>query len=133
MMVATTADREGWWWGCPVNSLTPAPAEPFRVTISVPREAPGHHAFTTADAVAVHLLRVGQEALVEHFSKHPTDFDTVQSSLGFRVECGFAAVPLLAGVVSRVECRPVNVVTAGANVLLLAEVVRDDQYGTLAA
>jgi flavin reductase (DIM6/NTAB) family NADH-FMN oxidoreductase RutF len=133
MMVATTADREGWWWGCPVDALTPLPTEPSRVTISIPRDAEGYRTFTTADAVAVHVLRTGQEALAGHFAKHPTDFDAVQSTHGFRVECGFAGVPLLVGVVSRLECRPVNVVTAGLKVLLLAEVVRDDYYGTLAA
>jgi flavin reductase (DIM6/NTAB) family NADH-FMN oxidoreductase RutF len=40
------------------------------------------------------------------------------------VECGFESVPLLREVATRLECRPVNTVTAGENVLLLAEVVR---------
>ncbi|HYQ69136.1 flavin reductase family protein [Actinophytocola sp.] len=133
MMVATTADRAGWWWGCPVTALTPVPAEPSRVTIGIPRDAEGYRTFTTADAVAVHVLRAGQEALADHLARHPTDFDTVQSTHGFRVDCGFGGVPLLAGVVSRLECRPVNVVTAGGRVLLLAQVVRDDCRGGLAA
>ncbi len=122
--VVTTADGEGWWWGCTVNSVASVSANPPMVAVSIPREAAGRETFTMADAVAIHVLREGQEALAEHFTKAPTDFDTVQTELGMHVECGFESLPLLADVQTRLECRLVYTMQTGGNVLLLADVVR---------
>jgi len=122
--VVTTADREGWWWGCTVSSVAAVSTNPPLVAIGIPREAAGRQTFTTADAVAVHVLRAGQEALAEHFTRHPTDFDTIQSTHGIGVECGFESVPLLSDVATRLECHPVNTLTTGTNILLVAEVLR---------
>lgn len=116
--ILTTADREGWWWGCTVNSVASVSTRPPLVAVSIPRDAEGRQAFAAADAFAVHVLRAGQEPLAEHFASAPTNFD------GIAVECGFESVPLLQDVATRLECRPVNTITAGTNVLLLAEVVR---------
>lgn len=116
--VLTTADREGWWWGCTVSSVASVSTKPPLVAVSIPRDSESRQAFTASDAFAVHVLRTGQEALAEHFTATPTNFDEIA------VECGFESVPLLREVATRLECRPVNTVTAGANILLLAEVVR---------
>lgn len=126
--VVTTADREGWWWACPVHSVTSvsiSAAHPL-VAISIPAEAESRHVLMTADELAVHVLRPGQEALAEHFTLHPTDFDTAQSTHGIRVECGLGAAPLLSDVASRLECRRVNVMTVDTRIVLLAEVVGGD-------
>jgi flavin reductase (DIM6/NTAB) family NADH-FMN oxidoreductase RutF len=125
--VVTTADDEGWWWACPVHSVASvsiSAALPL-VAISIPAEAESRHVFMTANELAVHVLRPGQEALAEHFARHPTDFDTAQSAHGVRVECGFGAAPLLSDVASRLECRRVNVMTVDTKIVLLAEVVRN--------
>jgi flavin reductase ActVB len=122
--IVTAADREGWWWGCAVNSVASVSTAPPIVAVSIPREAAGRQTFTMADAVAIHVLRAGQEALATHFTDAPTDFDTVQTALGINVECGFESVPLLADVATRLECRPVHTMQTGGSVLLLAEVVR---------
>ncbi|TDV52265.1 flavin reductase family protein [Actinophytocola oryzae] len=122
--ILTTADREGWWWGCTVSSVASVSTAPPIVAVSIPRETAGRQTFTSADAVAIHVLREGQQALAEHFATSPTDFDTVQSTHGIPIECGFESVPLLGDVTTRLECRPVNTVAAGTNVLLLAEIVR---------
>jgi flavin reductase ActVB len=116
--VLTTADREGWWWGCTVNSVASVSTKPPLVAVSIPRDSASRQAFTTSDAFAVHVLRTGQEPLAAHFTATPTNFDDID------VECGFESVPLLREVATRLECRPVNAVTAGENILLLAEVVR---------
>jgi flavin reductase (DIM6/NTAB) family NADH-FMN oxidoreductase RutF len=116
--VLTTADREGWWLGCTVSSVASVSTSPPIVAVSIPRDTEGRQTFTTADAFAIHVLRAGQEALAEHFTKSPTNFDDLH------VECGLESVPLLSDVATRLECRPVNTMTAGTNVLLLAEVVR---------
>lgn len=122
--ILTTADREGWWWACVVNSVASVSTRPPLVAISIPRETAGRETFTMADAVAIHVLRDGQEAVAAHFAESPTDFDTVQTKLGVAVECGFESVPLLADVATRLECRPVYTMQTGGSVLLLAEVVR---------
>jgi flavin reductase ActVB len=122
--VLTTADREGWWWGCTVNSVASVSTKPPLVAISIPRDADGRQTFTTADALAIHVLRADQAAVAEHFATNPTDFDAIQTTHNIHVECGFESVPLLSEVATRLECRPVNALPAGANVLLLAEVIR---------
>jgi flavin reductase (DIM6/NTAB) family NADH-FMN oxidoreductase RutF len=121
--VLTTADREGWWWGCPVKSVTSVSTRPPMVAVSIPRNAAGRDTFTAADAFAIHVLRAGQEPLAEHFGSDPTNFDAVQTEHGMEVECGLDAIPLLRDVATRLECRQVNTVKTGTNVLLLAEVI----------
>ncbi|HVQ18201.1 MAG TPA: flavin reductase family protein, partial [Actinomycetes bacterium] len=61
--VLTTADREGWWWGCTVNSVASVSTKPPLVAVSIPRDASGRQTFTTADALAIHVLRSDQAAL----------------------------------------------------------------------
>lgn len=121
--VLTTADREGWWWGCPVTSVTSVSTRPPMVAVSIPHDAAGRDTFTSAEAFAIHVLRAGQEPLADHFAADPTNFDAVQTDHGMEVECGLDAIPLLRDVATRLECRHVNTVHTGTNVLLLAEVV----------
>ncbi|MFL6124111.1 flavin reductase family protein [Actinophytocola sp.] len=124
--VLTTVDREGWWWACPATSVASLSVSAGQrlLAISIAPDAAGRDTFATADALAIHVLGPEQEALADHFARHPTDFDTAQSAHGLRVECGFEAVPLLADVASRLECRRVNVLTVDEKVVLLAKVVR---------
>jgi flavin reductase (DIM6/NTAB) family NADH-FMN oxidoreductase RutF len=116
--VLTTADRDGWWWGCTVSAVASVSARPPMVSVSIPRDTRGRQVFTSADAYAVHVLRAGQESLADQFANDPTNFD------GLEVECGYDAVPLLHDVATRLECHLVNTVAAGANILLLGEVIR---------
>jgi flavin reductase ActVB len=122
--VLTTADREGWWWGCTVSAVAAVSTRPPLVAVSIPHDAECRQTFTSADAIAIHVLRSDQQAVAEHFAESATDFDTVQTQHHIHIECGFESVPLLAEVTTRLECRPVNTMPAGANVLLIAEVVR---------
>ncbi|HWM07352.1 MAG TPA: flavin reductase family protein [Actinophytocola sp.] len=119
MAVVTTADRDGWWWGFTVNSVSQVSDRPPMISVGVDRDAPSRPVLTSADAFAVHVLRSGQEDLAERFADGAADdFD------GLRIECGFEDVPLLTDVAVRLECEPVNAVPAGDHVLLLGEVVR---------
>ena len=119
MAVVTTADRDGWWWGCTANSVASVSTRPPMISVCLDRDARCRPAFAAADAFAVHVLRVGQESLAERFANGTcSDFD------GVPIECGFEDVPLLCDVAVRLECRPVNVLPAGDNVLLIGEVVR---------
>jgi flavin reductase (DIM6/NTAB) family NADH-FMN oxidoreductase RutF len=116
--VITTADRDGWWWGCTATSMASVSDRPPLVSVSLPRDSSCRAVFTAADAFAVHVLKAGQEELADRFAAGATDFADLP------VECGFESVPLLSDVSIRLECRPVNTVEAGDNVLLLGEVVR---------
>ncbi len=123
MAVVTTADREGWWWGAMANSVASVSTRPPLISVCLDRDAGCRPALTAgsrpAAAFAVHVLRVGQESLARHFAEGAgSDF------AGVPVECGFEDVPLLRDVVVRLECRAVNVLPAGDNVLVLGEVVR---------
>jgi flavin reductase ActVB len=116
--VITTADRDGWWWGCTATSTASVSIRPPLVSVSLPRDASCRPVFAAAGAFAVHVLRAGQESLADRFASGGADFDEIS------VECGFESVPLLSDVAIRLECRPVNTVAAGDNVVLLGEVVR---------
>jgi flavin reductase ActVB len=120
--VVTTADQDGWWWGCTADSFAAVSARPPMISISLARENRCRPAFTAADVVAVNVLRDGQEDLARRFScqdaGHGDDFE------GLAVEHGMDDVPLLCDVAVRMECRMANVVPAGDHVMLLAEVIR---------
>lgn len=119
MAVVTTADRDGWWWGAVAHSVASVSTRPPLISVCLDRDARCRPALTAADAFAVHVLRVGQESLARHFAEGAgSDFAEVP------VECGFEDVPLLRDVAVRLECRPVDIVPAGDNVLVLGEVVR---------
>jgi flavin reductase (DIM6/NTAB) family NADH-FMN oxidoreductase RutF len=111
--VLTTADPDGWWRGCTVNSVAPVSAHPPIVSVSIPRDA-----LPPTNAFAIHLLRTDQAPLADHFARTPSNFDNVE------VECGFGPVPLLREAATRLECHPISTLPAGANTLLLAKVHR---------
>jgi flavin reductase ActVB len=117
--VVTTADQDGWWWGCTADSFGPVSTRPPLISVCVDRQHRCRPAFTAADVFAVNVLRAGQEDLAMHFAgKDACDFTDIA------VEPGIDDVPLLCDVAVRMECRTTNVVAAGDHVMLLAEVVR---------
>ncbi len=117
--VVTTADQDGWWWGCTADSFAAVSTRPPLVSVCVDRTHRCRPAFASADVFAVNVLRSGQEDLAEHFAGRDADiFD------GIAVEHGIDDVPLLSDVSVRMECRTTTVVPAGDHVMLLAEVVR---------
>lgn len=119
MAVATTADRDGWWWGRTVSSFSWVSERPPLVSVCLERDARCRPVFAAADAFAVNVLRTGQEALAEQFAA-----DDANNFAGLQVECGFDDVPLLHDVAMRLECRVADAVPAGDHVILLGEVVR---------
>lgn len=117
--VVTTADQDGWWWGCTADSFAAVSMRPPLISVCIDREHSCRPAFAAADVFAVNVLRSGQEDLARHFAgKEADNFDDIA------VEHGIDDVPLLCDVSVRMECRTTNVVPAGDHVMLLAEVVR---------
>ena len=119
MAVVTTADRDGWWWGFTASSVSQVSQRPPLVSVPLRRDARCRPVFAAADAYAVHVLRTGQEDIADRFAQ-----GTADDFADLAVDCGYEDVPLLADVAVRLECRPVNAVSAGDHVLLLGEVVR---------
>jgi flavin reductase ActVB len=116
--VVTTADREGWWWGCTADSFSPVSLRPPLISVCLDRQARCRPVLASSDAFAVHVLGCGQEDLARRFTCDPDNFD------GLGVERGVEDVPLLCDVTVRMECRTSTVVPAGDHVMLLGEVVR---------
>jgi flavin reductase ActVB len=117
--VVTTADQDGWWWGCTADSFSSVSVRPPLISVTLDRVHRCRPAFTAADVFAVNVLGAGQEDLARRFAGTDVcDFD------GIAVEHGIDDVPLLCEVPVRMECRTTNVVPAGDHVMLLAEVVR---------
>lgn len=117
--VLTTADRDGWWWGCTADSFGQVSLRPPLISVCLDRDSRCRPVFAAADAFAVHVLRSGQEELAGRFlCRDADDFD------GVAVEIGLEEVPLLCDVSVRLECRTANVVPAGDHVMLFGEVVR---------
>lgn len=117
--VVTTADREGWWWGCAADSFCPVSLRPPLVSVGIDRESPCRPALVSSDVFAVHVLGAGQEDLARRFATGARDtFDDLA------VECGLEDVPLLCDVTVRMECQLTTVVPAGDHVMLIGEVRR---------
>jgi flavin reductase ActVB len=117
--VVTTADQDGWWWGCTADSFASVSTRPPLISVCVDRAHRCWPAFAAADVFAVNVLRSGQEDLAKHFAgRDADDFEDVA------VEQGIDDVPLLCDVSMRMECRTTNIVPAGDHMMLLAEVVR---------
>jgi flavin reductase ActVB len=116
--VVTTADQDGWWWGCTADSFAAVSMRPPLISVCLYREHGCRPVFAAADSFAVHVLREGQEDLANRFACRDADFTDLA------VERGYDDVPLLSDVAVRLECRTTSVVPAGDHVMLLAEVVR---------
>ena len=117
--VITTADHEGWLWGCTADSFGAVSTRPPLISVCLARENRCRPAFAAADVFAVNVLSDGQEELARQFACEEADgFD------GVAIEHGIEDVPLLCDVSVRMECRTTAVVPAGDHVMLLGEVLR---------
>jgi flavin reductase ActVB len=117
--VVTTADQDGWWYGCTADSFSAVSVRPPMVSVTLERAHRCRPVFAAADSFAVHVLRSGQEELARRFAgQEGDDFEDLA------VERGYDDVPLLCDVAVRMECRTTTVVPAGDHVMLLAEVCR---------
>ncbi|HET9138085.1 flavin reductase family protein [Actinophytocola sp.] len=117
--VITTADQEGWRWGCTADSFGPVSTRPPMVSVCLARENRCRPAFAAADVFAVNVLRDGQEELARQFACPEAD-----AFVDAATEPGIEGVPLLCDVSVRMECRTTSVVPAGDHVMLLGEVLR---------
>ncbi|BCL32509.1 flavin reductase family protein [Streptomyces aurantiacus] len=121
--VVTTVDSGGVRRGFTATAFSSLSMDPPLVLVCLDRGADCHPAFATADAMAVHLLRDDQAQLARRFATKDIDkYDGLPASEGLR------GVPLLAGVLARIECLLDRRIDAGDHVILVGLVCRCEVF-----
>ncbi|MFI6277220.1 flavin reductase family protein [Streptomyces sp. NPDC050988] len=121
--VVTTMDSGGVRRGFTATAFSSLSMDPPLVLVCLDRGADCRPAFATADAMAVHLLRDDQAQLARRFATKNIDkYDGLPTSEGL---CG---VPLLGGVLARIECVLDRRIDAGDHVILVGLVHRCEVF-----
>ncbi|WP_330302512.1 MULTISPECIES: flavin reductase family protein [unclassified Streptomyces] len=121
--VVTTVDAAGVRRGFTATAFSSLSLEPPLVLVCLDRTADCRPAFDTAEVMAVHLLREDQAHLAQRFATKNIDkYDGLPASEGLR------GVPLLGGVVARIECELDRRIDAGDHVILVGLVRRCEVF-----
>ncbi len=118
--IVTTATSEGTPYGLTVNSFTSVSTDPLLVVICLDNQLSGLTAFKESGKFGVNILAEDQKNLSEHFARAGTD-----RSEGPYVT-GKTGVPLLEGVLARMECETSSLYPGGDHTLVLGEVKRTE-------
>ncbi|GHH20991.1 flavin reductase family protein [Streptomyces rubradiris] len=121
--VVTTMDRDGARRGFTATAFSSLSSSPPLVLVCLDRSADCSPAFDAAEAMAVHLLRDDQEQLAMRFATKGAD-----KYAGLPSTPGLARVPLLDGVLARLECELVNRFDGGDHVILIGRVRRSEVF-----
>ncbi len=114
--IVTTADNEGTPYGLTVNSFTSVSMDPLLVVICLDNQLSGLTAFKESEKFGVNILAEDQQDLADHFALAGTD-----RSEG-PYETGKTGVPLLEGVLARMECEIFTMYPGGDHILVLGKV-----------
>lgn len=117
--VVTTADPAGKQRGFTATSFSALSMDPPLVLVCLNKSADCRPAFESADALAVHILRSNQAHIAKAFAAKGAD-----KYEGLSTSEGIGGVPLLDGVLSRLECTLVRLVDGGDHVILIGLVRR---------
>lgn len=115
--VVTTMSEDGPL-GITANSFAALSLDPALVLWAPGKFSRRFMAFDQAAYFAIHVLRADQAALAHHFAANGTDFNL--SGLSAGVE----GTPLLAGCLSRFECRRFAAHDGGDHRIIVGEVLR---------
>jgi flavin reductase ActVB len=127
--VVTTTDPAGRHHGFTASSFTAVSMSPPMVLVCLDRDAVCAPAFARSPWLGIHMLRRGQEPLARRFArKDPDKFAGVELTEA----PGIGGIPLLTGVLARLECQVASRVDGGDHLILVAEVCRafDDGQAT---
>ncbi len=114
--IVTTANNEGTPYGLTVNSFTSVSMDPLLVVVCLDNQLSGLTSFKESGKFGVNILAEDQSDLSDHFSRAGTD-----RSAGPYVT-GKTGVPLLEGVLARMECEITTLYPGGDHILVLGEV-----------
>ena len=127
-VTVVTASHNGERHGMTVSSFTSVSLEPPLIIISLHTESRTHRLVHAANAFAVSILSADQHDISDRFAGRADDGDRFT---GLDTETLVTGAPALRGALARLDCRVIQVVSAGMNTIFLAEVaaVRGDGEG----
>jgi len=114
--IITTANKEGTPYGLTVSSFTSVSMDPLLVVVCLDNQLSGLTSFKESGKFGVNILAEDQKDLADHFARPGTD-----RSEGPYVT-GKTGVPLLKGVLARMECEIFTLYPGGDHTLILGEV-----------
>ena len=120
-VTVVTAAYNGEQHGMTVSSFTSVSLEPPLVIISLHTESRTHRLVHAAGAFAVSILSADQRDISDRFAGRATEDE--DRFRGLETETLVTGAPVLAGALARLDCRVVQVISAGMNTIFLAEVV----------
>ncbi len=111
--------------GMTVSSFTSIALQPPMVIISLQTESRTHRLVSQAGAFAVTILAEDQQAISERFAGRDTE--QKDRLAGLETQTLVTGAPLLEGGLAWLDCRVVQTIPVGSNMLFLAEVVAAQQ------
>ncbi len=114
--IVTIEDEDGKPYGLTVTSFTSVSMNPPLVLVCLDYRLSGLANFKESDRFGVNILAEGQADLSDYFAQAGTDRSQVHYVKG---ETG---VPLLEGVLARMECRIFSLYPGGDHTIVLGEV-----------
>lgn len=120
-VTVVTAAYNGEQHGMTVSSFTSVSLEPPLVIISLHTESRTHRLVHAAGAFAVSILSADQRDISDRFAGRATEDEDRFRDV--ETETLVTGAPVLAGALARLDCRVVQVISAGMNTIFLAEVV----------
>ena len=114
--IVTTEDQDGKPYGLTVNSFTSVSMNPPLILVCLDNQLSGLAHFKESGRFGVNILAEGQSDLSDYFALAGTD-----RSQGHYVT-GATGVPLLEGVLARMECQIFTLSPGGDHTIVLGEV-----------
>ena len=119
-VTVVTAAHDGEQHGMTVSSFTSVSLEPPLIIISLHTESRTHRLVHAANAFAVSILSADQRAISDRFAGRTDDEDRF---VGLDTETLVTGAPAIKNALARLDCRVIQVISAGMNTIFLAEVV----------
>lgn len=119
--VITCSDEERRPCGITANSFSSVSLDPPLILWNIGKASRSLPAFLQADHFAIHILHAHQEELARHFARSDAlpfdgiDYSTTEQN-----------VPVLPGVIARLDCRTHEIIEAGDHHIILGEVLQHE-------
>ena len=114
--IVTIQGQEGNPYGLTVNAFTSVSLNPLLVLVCLSDQLSGRDLFQKKSQFAVNILAQDQQDLSDHFARSETDRSKGPYSTGK------TGVPVLEGVLARLECELVSEYPGGDHTIVLGEV-----------
>jgi flavin reductase (DIM6/NTAB) family NADH-FMN oxidoreductase RutF len=128
-VTVVTAAHDGEQHGMTVSSFTSVSLEPPLIIISLHTESRTHRLVHAAGAFAVSILGADQSEISDRFAGRDAEHEDRFADL--EMETLVSGAPAVKDALARLDCRVIQVISAGMNTIFLAEVLaaRSDGVG----